>query len=58
MIPDWTPTSIDPARRLVQVRMALEVLHRPNEDREGMEELALNLERKFIPPQKWATKGK
>jgi len=47
---DWTPT-IDPARRLFQVRHALEVLHLPAHDRIGMQELAANLEAKINRPQ-------
>ena len=47
MSADWTP-----ARRLFQVRLALEVLHLPTEHREGMEELASNLERKYTEKSK------
>lgn len=51
MIPDWTPSQIDPARRLFQVRHALEVLHLHAQDRAGMEEHANNLERKLNRPE-------
>ena len=55
---EWTPTYADPARRLIQVRIALEVLHLQPADREGMEELAMNLERKYTLPVMRAQKGK
>lgn len=47
MAADWTPT-IDPARRLFQVRHALGVLHLPALDRQGLEEFACNLERAVV----------
>jgi hypothetical protein len=55
---DWTPTQADPARRLVQVRQALEHLQLCRAHRDGLEELAFNLERKFIQPVTRAQKGK
>ena len=57
MSADWTNTQIDPARRLVQVRQALNHLYLSREHRDGMEELASNLERKFTQPTR-AQKGK
>jgi hypothetical protein len=49
---DWTPTHADPARRLVQVRQALNHLYLSREHRDGMEELA-----KYTQPTR-AQKGK
>lgn len=44
---DWTAPKPDPARRLFQVRLALELLALTPEHRECMGELAENLERKY-----------
>lgn len=47
MMPDWTPARPDCARRLFQVRLALELLALNPVHRECMGELAENLEKKF-----------
>jgi hypothetical protein len=52
---DWTP--VDRARRLVQIRHALEVLHLPRHHREGMEELACNIEMNLSKMAPVAPKG-
>lgn len=55
---DWTPTPDARARRLFQVRAVLVHLHLPLEHREGLEELASNLEKFTIPkPAPQAPKG-